>query len=133
MIAKRLIAKAKDTGHGIALEDFKGIRDRTRFRRQQRARRGNWAFQQLRAFVEYKAAMAGVPVVLVNPAHKSQTCSNCGHIAQANRPSQAEFRCVICKHTDHADVNAARNIASRAKAAVNRPKVSEPHQDILAA
>jgi len=121
-IAKSLVAKAKGTGRGCA---------RTRFRKAQRARMGGWAFAQLRAFVEYKARLAGVEVVYINPAYTSQTCAVCGHVSKANRPSQAEFRCVVCGHTDHADVNAARNIRSIARASVNTPKVSEPHQDLL--
>ncbi len=37
VISKRLVEKAKDTQSGIALEDLKGIRDRARFRKTQRA------------------------------------------------------------------------------------------------
>ncbi len=129
-ISKSLVAKAQDTGRGLALEDLKGIRDRTRFRKAQRARMGGWAFHQLRAFIEYKAQREGVVLVLVDPRNTSRICPACGHIDRANRPSQAEFRCVACGHTDHADVNAARNI--RARAAVNRPKVSEPLRTIAA-
>ncbi len=132
-IAKSLVAKAKGTGRGIALEDLKGIRNRTRFRKAQRAKMGGWAFVQLRAFVEYKARLAGVEVVYINPAYTSQTCAVCGHVSKANRPSQTEFRCVACGHADHADVNAARNIRCLARASVNTPKVSEPHQDLLVA
>ncbi|GAA4519909.1 hypothetical protein GCM10023191_096030 [Actinoallomurus oryzae] len=40
-----------------------------------------------------------------------QTCHACGHCAADNRESQAVFRCRACGHTDHADVNAAKNIA----------------------
>jgi transposase len=36
----------------------------------------------------------------------------CGHCAADNRESQAVFRCRACGHTDHADVNAAKNIAA---------------------
>lgn len=128
-IAKSLVAKAKGTGRGIALEDLKGIRGRTRFRKAQRARMGGWAFHQLRTFVAYKARLAGVEIVVVDPAYTSQTCAACGYVAKANRLSQSEFRCMACGHTDHADANAARNIASRARAAVNRPEVSEKHPE----
>jgi transposase len=74
----------------------------------------NWAFYQLRAFIAYKAAVAGVPVVYVNPAYTSQTCSRCGHCERATRKSQAKFLCVSCGFSAHADLNAARNVASRA-------------------
>lgn len=57
-----------------------------------------------------KAERRGVIVEIVNPAYTSQTCAECGHVAPENRPDQATFRCVACGHTDHADVNAARNI-----------------------
>jgi len=126
VIAKTLVAKAKDTGRGLAMENLQGIRNRTRFRKRQRAKMGGWAFRQLRAFIEYKAKQAGVELVIVNPRDTSRECSACGYTAKANRPSQSEFRCVACGHTDHADVNAARNIRSRARAAVDQPKVSEP-------
>ncbi len=129
VISKSLVAKAKGTGRGIALEDLKGIRDRTRFRKAQRAKMGGWAFHQLRGFIEYKAKREGVDLVLVDPKNTSRECSCCGHTTKANRPLQAEFRCVACGHADHADVNAARNIRSRARALVNAPKVSEPRLD----
>lgn len=48
----------------------------------------------------------------INPAYTSQTCNVCGHRAPENRKSQAVFRCVVCGHQAHADVNAALNIAA---------------------
>ncbi|MGH3374657.1 MAG: RNA-guided endonuclease InsQ/TnpB family protein [Actinoallomurus sp.] len=48
----------------------------------------------------------------IDPAFTSQTCDACGHRAADNRESQAVFRCRACGHTDHADVNAAKNIAA---------------------
>jgi IS605 OrfB family transposase len=47
----------------------------------------------------------------IDPAYTSQTCNACGHRAAENRESQAVFCCRACGHADHADVNAARNIA----------------------
>jgi IS605 OrfB family transposase len=123
VISKRLVAKAKDTGYGIALENLKGIRDRTRFRKPQRARMSGWAFSQLHLFVEYKAKLSGVPAVTVDPCYTSQTCSACGHCEKANRPAQDTFLCQVCGFSLHADINAARNI--RARALVNAPQVSE--------
>ncbi len=123
VISKSLVDTAKRTGRGIALEDLKGIRERVRLRKCQRARHDSWAYAQLRAFIEYKAAMAGVPVVAVDARYTSQTCSACGHCERSNRKSQSEFKCRSCGFVLHADRNAALNI--RAKAVVNRPRGSE--------
>jgi putative transposase len=48
----------------------------------------------------------------IDPAFTSQTCHTCGHRDPDNRKSQAVFRCRVCGHADHADVNAAKNIAA---------------------
>ena len=98
-ISKGLVATATDTRRGIALEDLEGIRARTPFRQSQRARMSGWAFAQLRRFIEYKARLSGVPVVVVDPKHTSQQCAACGHIARNNRRSQAVFSCQSCGYT----------------------------------
>ena len=131
-ISKQLVAKAKGTGRGIALEDLKGIRDRTQFRKPQRARISGWAFFQLRSFIEYKSKLAGVPVVTVDPRNTSRTCPECGHSEKSNRKGQSEFECRACGHRSHADLVGARNIGSRARGAVNNPKVAERHRDLPA-
>lgn len=120
-ISKRLVAKAKDTGRGIALEDLKGIRDRVTVRRAQRARHCGWAFFQLRAFVMYKTLLVGVWLVLVDPRNTSRTCPECDHCEKANRRSQEEFVCKSCGFAAHADVVGARNIARKGQ--VVRPMV----------
>lgn len=114
-ISKRLVAEAARTKRGIALEDLTGIRTRTRVKgKEQRAKRSNWSFAQLRAFIEYKAKMAGVLVKLVDPAYTSQKCHVCGHVDGRNRKSQSGFLCCACGHAAHADVNAAKNISGLA-------------------
>jgi len=122
-ISKKLVAVAKDSGRGIAGEDLTYIRNRTRFRKQQRAKMSSWAFFQLRTFLTYKAILAGVDLRIVDPRGTSRTCNPCGYEAKSNRKSQAEFVCGQCGHTEHADLNAARNIRSRAL--VNAPIVAE--------
>jgi len=116
-ISKQIIQTAKDTARGIGVEELTYIRSRTTVRRTHRNRQGGWAFAQLRSFIEYKAQLAGVRVVAVDPRNTSRTCSQCGHCETANRRSQADFRCLHCGSSTSADFNAARNIAFRAQAA----------------
>ena len=127
VISKKLVAKAKTLGLGIALEDLSFIRDRVqdtvskRFRRQL----GNWGFSQLGLFVAYKAEREGIRLVLVNPRYTSQTRHVCGHREKANRRSQAEFVCKQCGLSVNADENAALNI-QRLGRSVNRPQKQPP-------
>ena len=120
-ISKRLVAKAKDTGRGIALEDLSGIRDRVTARRPQRATLHSWSFHQLRSYITYKAARSGVMVEAVDPRNTSRTCPECGCIDKANRKHRDSFLCVSCGLAGPADSIAAVNIRRRAE--VNRPNV----------
>jgi IS605 OrfB family transposase len=128
VISKKIVRKAKDTARGIALEDLTHIRERVTVRKTQRAHLHGWSFAQLRAFTTYKAALAGVPCVAVDPRYTSQTCPECGCVSKANRKNQSEFVCTKCGFAEHADLVGARNIAFRAE--VMRPIVidigSEP-------
>ncbi|MFI6736298.1 RNA-guided endonuclease InsQ/TnpB family protein [Nonomuraea sp. NPDC050451] len=115
-IAKRIVTEAERTGQGIALEDLSGICDRVRLRKPQRVMLCSWSFRQLGSFIAYKAARAGVAVVFVDPAFTSQRCSACGQVDKRNRLDQESFCCTSCGFAEHADVNAACNIASRGAA-----------------
>jgi putative transposase len=72
-----------------------------------------------------RARYTGTHVITVNPAYTSQTCNVCKVVDRKSRESQAVFRCTSCKHTEHADVNAAKNVltAGRAEFAQPRPGV----------
>jgi len=122
VISKSIVAKAEDTGRGIALEDLSGIRDRIMVCHSQRRQHHSWAFNQLRQFIEYKAKLAGILVSLVAPRNTSRTCPVCGCIDKHNRPSQSLFSCVSCGFSAPADTVAAGIIAGRA--VVNRPYFS---------
>lgn len=122
VISKRIVEKAQRHNVGIALEDLKGIRQRVTVRKEQRRQHHSWSFYDLRSKIEYKAELAGIPVVLVNPRNTSRTCPVCGCVDKANRRTQESFLCISCGYTSPADTNAARIIAGRA--AVNRPNVS---------
>jgi len=113
-ISKSIVAEAARTGRGIALEELKGIRERVRLRKPQRAAVHSWSFDQLGRFILYKAALAGVVVLQVDPAYSSQECADCQHTEKRNRPSQAVFICRACGVVAHADRNSSRNLAARA-------------------
>ena len=120
VISKTIVREAEGTGRGIKLEDLSGIRGRVTVRQAQRADAYSWAFRQLRSFIAYKARLAGVLVVLVDPRNTSRECPECGHISKRNRPSRDVFRCIRCGLAGPADHIAARNISGRAA-------VMQPH------
>jgi IS605 OrfB family transposase len=123
-ISKECVAEAKRTGRGIALEELRGIRDRVRPCRDQRAALSSWPFHQLDRYIAYKAERAGVPVLWVDPAYTSQMCPRCGHTTKANRPTRDHFCCRRCGLAGPADVVAGVNVRNRARSAwvlVNGP------------
>ena len=69
----------------------------------------------------------------IRPVYTSQRCSACGQVDADSRESQARFMCTACGFADHADVNAARNIAAghavtaRGGDGTTRPVNREPH------
>jgi putative transposase len=123
VISKQIVHKARRLGQGIAIEELRHIRTRTErtVRHSQRSRHSSWSFGQLRLFLSYKAALAGVPLHTVNPRNTSRTCHVCGYSAKANRKSQASFVCQACGYSGNADYNAALNIS---RAPVNGPLVA---------
>ncbi|WP_211294120.1 RNA-guided endonuclease InsQ/TnpB family protein [Lentzea kentuckyensis] len=116
-IAKDIVAVAERTGRGIALEELRGIRDRVRLHRHQRATQSSWPFHQLERHITYKARRAGVPVLLVDAHYTSQMCPRCKHTAGSNRPTRDRFCCRRCGLAGPADIVAAVNIRDRARRA----------------
>lgn len=108
-ISKRIIAHAQANGQRIVLEDLTGIRGRARAFMTKHLH--GWSFAQLRSFVEYKAAAAGVEVAFVNPAYTSKGCSRCLHLG--SRSTQSNFNCAHCGLRLNADLNGARSVARR--------------------
>jgi IS605 OrfB family transposase len=126
-ISKQLVTEALASESALAFEDLTGIRESLNTKprsKTERRKTNNWAFYQLRIFVGYKAAIAGVPVVFVRGAYTSQTCSRCRHVHPVHGKSYRngkKFKCGHCgfEHDSEAlaslrasaDVNAAINIA----------------------
>jgi putative transposase len=57
----------------------------------------------------YKLKERGGMVFFVPPQYTSQKCSCCGYTEKTNRKN-GQFKCLSCDFTDHADINAAKNI-----------------------
>lgn len=118
-IAKSIVKTAKEQGKGIAIEELTNIRFTSKRRNKKfRTKLGRWNFRQLRCFLTYKAALSGVPFIVVDPAYTSKTCSVCHHIGERNNKV---FKCYNCGHNDDADFNASKNIATLG-ASVNKPE-----------
>ncbi|MCD6369834.1 MAG: transposase [Thermoproteales archaeon] len=87
-------------------------------------RLSNWVRGKIIRYVQYKARLNGIPVILVNPAYSSRKCHVCGR--DGERLSSI-FKCKVCGRTYNADFNASVNIARRAMSllagACNPPSV----------
>ena len=81
-----------------------------------------WA--EFRRQLEYKLAWNGGWLVPVPPHNTSRTCPDCGHVAAANRTSQARFNCVACGYANHADLVGAMNILARGHRVAARGEVA---------
>ncbi|MEQ8469512.1 RNA-guided endonuclease InsQ/TnpB family protein [Coleofasciculus sp. E1-EBD-02] len=116
-ISKSVVKRAVELSASIAIEDLTGIRERTNEKprnKTERRRSNSWAFYQLRMFIEYKAASAGVQVIPISPAYTSQMCHKCLHIHPVKGKSYRSgksFKCGHCGWHGDADFNGANNIA----------------------
>jgi IS605 OrfB family transposase len=90
----------------------------------------NWSYYQFETLLEYKCYYTGILIKYIDPRYTSQKCSNCGNIDKNNRQS-SKYSCK-CGYTDHADINAAKNIRNnyvlslkKEQVVVNQPIVSD--------
>ncbi len=103
-ISKSLVANAKDTSRGLAVEDLSGNSHSF----------CGWAsatglntpvgpFSSCASSNTRRKPPAGIPVVLVDPRNTSRTCSECGHCEKGNRKTQGSFLCRHCGILRNAD------------------------------
>ena len=112
-LSRQIVDLAVEMNAAIAVEKLTGISERVSATRKVNRMVNSWTFRQLYEMIRYKAAIAGVPVVEVDPRYTSCTCPRCGHVDEANRVTQAVFRCRRCGYGSNADRVAAINIARK--------------------
>ncbi|MFB6269383.1 MAG: RNA-guided endonuclease InsQ/TnpB family protein, partial [Halobacterium sp.] len=92
---------------GIVFEDLDGIRGRL----PEATWHSDWAFNRLHEYVKYKAEAEGLFVETTSPKNTSKRCAECGYIHDDNRLLRDTFECQQCGNRNHADYNAAKNVA----------------------
>lgn len=113
VISKQLVSIASRHGIGIRFEYLRQIhltlRQSRRMRTDSWINLNFWTYGQLQEFGSYKAALAKVPVEFVPARLTSKTHYDCGHLGSRYGFT---FRCRHCKKTEHADLNASRNVGA---------------------
>ncbi len=111
-ITAKIINEALKTNCDIKIENLKGIskKNTKKYKKQSNFTLNSWPFFKFKTLLNYKAILSGINVVEIDPAWTSQNCYKCKQLG--NRQGKL-FQCLNpnCKHIDHADVNAAFNIA----------------------
>ena len=113
LTSKLLVDMAKAFGSAIVLESLTLRGTRGRSRRMNR-RLSSWPRGEIHRQIEYKAALAGVPVIKVNPAWTSKTCPVCG--ARRRDRVGKDFVCLVCDWEMDRQINAGLNILKTALA-----------------
>ncbi|MBU0532266.1 transposase [Candidatus Micrarchaeota archaeon] len=136
-ISKLIVSRA-NAGDIIVLEDLYGIRDKSKGRALNRLI-SNWAFYQLKNFIEYKTLRKGAIFISIPSHHSSKTCSRCNE-TYTKRPKNAGFfKCLNCGYSCNADLNASLNLRGRTNVLrnvlgllVNQPIVAEDYISLAA-
>ena len=105
------LARSVDGSVIIVLEDLSGMSDLGSYSKESR-RFNEWSFYRLRKFIQQKAEPYDIPIARIEPAGTSQKCSRCGTKDDIERQG-VYFHCGNCEYEQHADANAAVNIAKR--------------------
>lgn len=100
----------------IVMENLKNIRKTAYSQKRADRNLNSWTFYELQQFIEYKANLAGIEVIYIDPKYTSQTCNNCGERKKSNR-RRNDYKCA-CGYRVHSDLNAARNICDKGIKAV---------------
>src|SRR2546428_1063367 len=112
-VSKGLVRLATESRAAIVLEDLTLHGAGGKSRRMNR-RLSSWPRGEIHRQIEYKAALAGVPVIKVNPAWTSNTCPLCG--ARRRDRVGKVFVCEMCDWEMYRQINAGLNILKTALA-----------------
>jgi putative transposase len=111
-VANEIVAEAIEARASvIVLEDVRGIRRRIRCSRALNGRLNRWGFRRFQKILEYKAKLAGLRVVYVDPRGTSSLCPICGEKLSPN--GYRRVRCPKCGLDEDRDVLAVRNLLRR--------------------
>ena len=121
VVANEVVQAALEARAAIALEDLRNLKWRGR-----RA----WSRARLGKFIEFKAALSGVPVLRVGPAYTTRHCGLHGRGCPTRRSGPRLS--AACGYVVDADFNGARGIARRGldRYTRSRPGRSEPAQNL---
>jgi putative transposase len=103
----------------LCIENLKHVKrgKRGTFSRSQNRRLSHWLYAYAADVLTRHCEEHGVRLELKNPAYTSQYCHVCGRWDRRNRNGDL-FRCIHCGYSDHADHNAALNLALVGEAGV---------------
>lgn len=112
-ISRSIVELASDIDGGVvvALEELPSFRGAGGYSVERR-RFSEWSQGRLQRLIEQKCEEKNIPVVEVDASYTSQECSRCG--SDDTDRSGIHFTCRDCDYQQHADANAAVNIAKRA-------------------
>lgn len=82
---------------------------RGKFPRVLNRRLSHWLYGAITAWLERRCEESGIRLVRKDPWKTSQRCSKCGKWDKRSRKGD-RFCCVTCGFTDHADLNAPKNL-----------------------
>ena len=96
----------------LCIEDLKRVTQclRGTFPRRLNRRLSHWLYNFLAQRLACACEERWIRLERKKPAYTSQYCRLCGKWDGRNRKGD-QFVCIQCGHTDHADVNAAHNLA----------------------
>jgi putative transposase len=97
--------------HGVVVIEKLNVAGLARGRGAQGILSAGWS--TFAEFLRYKLTAAGGFLLEVDARYSSQTCSACGAIDAASRCGRL-YHCTSCGFIDHADLNAAKVLLSRA-------------------